>query len=277
MKMKVQALILSLVTSGLVSFAQDNNVKPANPAPQNPAPAVEPAKVDPAKAEPAKDEPVKADPAKPEPAKAEPAAVPPVAQPGLVQAAPAQPAPPPGAAVTPATPNPSEVIPLIQIEEVPLTDAIRNLARQSNLNFQFDPRITTTNQANVSIRFENVTAQEALSAVLDNYNLQLVKDPRSKIARVTIKDPKAEEPLVSRIVQLKYSDPTNLVGLVKSTLSARSQVIADPRTSQLLVSTTDKEMDAVEALVAKLDTPTKQVLIEARLYETARNPSTVKG
>ena len=34
------------------------------------------------------------------------------------------------------------MVPLIVIEDVPLTDAIRNLARQSNLNFQFDPRLT---------------------------------------------------------------------------------------------------------------------------------------
>src|SRR5439155_3352605 len=162
------------------------------------------------------------------------------------------------------------------------TDASLNLARQSNLNFQFDPRLTPitadgkpTNQPNVSIRFENVTAQEALQAVLDNYNLVLVRDPKSKIARVTVKDPKAEDPLISRTIQLKYGDPTNLVTLVKATLSPRSNVMADPRTSQLIVNTTEKEMDAVTALINKLDTPTKQVLIEARLFETAKSPSSV--
>ena len=36
-------------------------------------------------------------------------------------------------------------------------------------------------------------------------------------------------------------------------------------------------MDAVNNLVNKLDSPTKQVLIEARLLETAQNPSSVKG
>src|SRR5262249_51444071 len=77
------------------------------------------------------------------------------------------------AAATPA--NPNEVVPLIVIDDVPLTTAIQNLARQANLNFQFDPRISGSNQPNVTIRFENVTAQEALAAVLDNHNLALVK------------------------------------------------------------------------------------------------------
>ncbi|HEY0456759.1 MAG TPA: secretin N-terminal domain-containing protein, partial [Verrucomicrobiae bacterium] len=133
------------------------------------------------------------------------------------------------------------------------------------------------NQPNVSIRFENVSAAEALNAVLENYNLALVQDPKSKIARVTIKDPKAEDPLVSRVIQLRYSDPTNIVGLVKASLSQRSSVVADTRTSQLIVNTTEKELDGITTLINRLDTATKQVLIEARLYETARNPSTIKG
>ena len=131
----------------------------------------------------------------------------------------------------------AELVPLIAIEDVPLTDAIRHLARQSNLNFQFDPRITTppadgrsTNQPNVSIRFENVSAQEALLALLDNYNLALVQEPKSKIARITLKDPQAEDPLVSKVIQLKYGDPTNFVAFVKGILSPRSQVMADIRT-----------------------------------------------
>jgi type IV pilus assembly protein PilQ len=177
----------------------------------------------------------------------------------------------------PAAAKPDESVPLIVIDDVPLTDAIRNLARQSNLNFQFDPRVTSSNQPNVSIRFENVSAQEALNAVLDNYNLTLIKEPKSKIARVTIKDPKAEDPLVSRIVQLKYADPSNLVMVVKVTLSPRSTVIPDNRTSQLIINTTEKEVDNVLSLIEKLDTATKQVLIEAKLLETSKNPSTIKG
>src|SRR5439155_3433983 len=203
-----------------------------------PEPA-DPAKAEPVKAEPA-EQPARTEPAdtvKAGPAKTEPVATP--AAPALVQAAPAA-APAAGAAPAgAAAPNPTDVVPLIVIDDVPLTDAIRNLARQSNLNFQFDPRISATNQANVSIRFENVTPQEALQAVLDNYNLVLIRDQKSKIARVTVKDPKAEDPLFSRIIQLKYSDPTNLIALVKSTMSPRSTVVADPRTSQLVVTTTE--------------------------------------
>lgn len=258
MKLKLKTLIiLSIATTGLVSFAQDN---PANSPPPVTAPAVAPAA-----------------PAVSTPVAPTPAAV--LAQNNAQEKPADKPAEKPAdkPATDGTTPAGDEVVPLIVIDEVPLTDAIRNLARQSNLNFQFDPRVTSSNQPTVSIRFENVTAQEALSAVLENYNLQLVRDPRTRIARITIKDPKADEPLFSRIIQLRYSDPTNLITLVKSTLSPRSSVMADARTSQLIVTTTEKEIDSVIALIEKLDTPTRQVLIEAKLIETAHVPQSIKG
>jgi type IV pilus assembly protein PilQ len=171
----------------------------------------------------------------------------------------------------------NEIMHLIVLDDVPLADAIRTLARQSNLNFQFDPKVMASNQPMVTIRFENVTAEEALEAVLDNHNLQLTRDAKSRIGRITTKLPKAEEPLYAQIIQLKYSDPTNMVRLVKSALSTRSSVIADTRTSQLIVTTTLKEMESAVALIEKLDTQTKQVLIEAHLLETSRNPTSIKG
>jgi len=286
MNKKLTVLLIGLATSGLASFGQDNNPPAPPPADNKPAetqPAPPPQPTDPAPA------PAPADPATPPPAP------PPVEKPTPPTPEPETPAPAVNAdgatvvaarendAAKPADAKPAdaekkdETVPLIVIDDVPLTDAIRNLARQSNLNFQFDPRVTTSNQPNVSIRFENVSAHEALQAVLDNYSLALIKEPKSKIARITIKDPKAEDPLVAKIVQLKYSDPSNLVSIVKTTLSTRSSVIADPRTSQLIINTTEKELDGVLNLINTLDSPTKQVLIEAKLIETSKAPSTIKG
>jgi type II secretory pathway component GspD/PulD (secretin) len=178
-------------------------------------------------------------------------------------------------------------IPLIVMDEVPLTDAVKNLARQANINYMLDPRIAfgqvgpdgkVIPQPSVSIRWENVTAEQALYALLNNYNLQIVSDPKTKIARVTVKDPAAPDPLETRIIQLKFANPSNVVSAVQSLLTdKRSKVVADVRTSQLVVLATEKEMTEIEQTVERLDTRTKQVLIEAKLVETSINPSTIKG
>ena len=223
-----------------------------------------------------------------------PAATPLVADNAAQPAAPANPAP---ASETPATapdapkpvgpPQPSTVIPLIVMDDVPLTDAIRNLARQAGLNYLLDPSIgfgqigadgKQTPQPSVSIRWENITAEQALNALLNNYTLQLVEDPKSKIARITRRDPAAAEPLFTKIIQLKFASPSNIIASAQSTLiDKRSKVMPDIRTSQLVVVATEKELVAVDELVQHLDTQTKQVLIEARLLETMMNPATSKG
>lgn len=178
---------------------------------------------------------------------------------------------------------------LIVIDDTPLLDAIRNLARQAGLNLMIDPKVaygqpdptkpgTVTAQPNVSIRWENITAEQALNALLNNYNLQTVSDPKVKITRVTTKDPAAPDPLVTKTFQLSYSSPSNMLTAVSATLSdKRAKVVADVRTSQLVVVATEKELIEIEKLVAKLDTKTKQVLIEAKIIETTLNPKTSKG
>jgi len=176
---------------------------------------------------------------------------------------------------------------LIVIDDTPLLDAIRNLARTAGINLMIDPRVNYGQpgadgkiipQPSVSIRWEKITAEQALLALLNNYGLQAVQDPKVQITRITIKDPAAPDPLVTRAIQLSFASPSNVMASVTASFTdKRSKVVADVRTSQLVVVATEKELVEVEKLVAKLDTMTKQVLIEAKLYETSMNPKTVKG
>ena len=74
-------------------------------------------------------------------------------------------------------PAKNEVLPLIEMEYVALPDAIRQLARQAHLNLVLDPRLSAPPFVGltVSVRWQGVTAKEALLALLDNYGLVLVE------------------------------------------------------------------------------------------------------
>lgn len=180
-----------------------------------------------------------------------------------------------------------EVVPLITFDETPLTDVITTLARQAAINFQFDPKVTAVQigpngapvpPAVISIRFENVTAMDAFEAVLDNHGLQFLPNEKTKIGRVAPRDAKALEPLVTQIFQLRYTSPTNILPAIQATFSdTRGKVTPDIRSSKVLINAIEKDMKNVEKIIEELDTATKQVLIEARIVETARNPSTIKG
>lgn len=171
--------------------------------------------------------------------------------------------------------------------EAELPIAIQSLARMANINLHIDPSVTFTNAASlgpdgrpaipvVSVRWDDVSAEDALDEILDIHGLILMSNPKTGISRVTKKP--TEAPLVTTIIQLQYSNPTNITELITTTLKGtRSKVAADTRTSQLVLISTETEIEAVTNLVFQLDRPTKQVLIEARILETSKNPRTIKG
>ena len=82
------------------------------------------------------------------------------------------------------------------MEDVPLNVAISNLATQAQLNVILDPELADPSvggldkvraQPTVSIRWEKVSARQALAALLDNYDLVMVRDPAESINRIKIK------------------------------------------------------------------------------------------
>ncbi len=52
-------------------------------------------------------------------------------------------------------------------------------------------------------------------------------------------------------------------------LSARGSVFAEPRTNQLFVTDTPAKIDQIQKLIAQLDIPVRQILIEARIVEAS--------
>ncbi len=193
----------------------------------------------------------------------------------------------PSAATSNAQASAPASIPLIQFQDVPITTAIENLTRQAGINYLLDPKIgygqpdqngQVKPEPTLSIRWENITAAQALSALLDNYGLQIVEDRRTHISRITTKDPTAPPQLSTRVVQVKYAGTSNLVEAIQASFTdKRSKVLPDARTSQLVVVATENEQEAVESLISQLDKPTRQVLIETKLVEISSNPTTTKG
>lgn len=186
-----------------------------------------------------------------------------------------------------ATNAPAAPVMPISFQDVPLRTAIESLARLAGINYLLDPSIgygqpgpngQIKPEPVLTVRWEHVTAEQALLALLDNYGLELQPNPKTHIARITVKPPNALPPLVTRVIQLKYASASNMLTAVSSALTdRRSRVIADERTSQLVVSATDPEQAEIDTLITNLDKPTRQVLIETELVDLSSNPSTSKG
>ncbi len=184
----------------------------------------------------------------------------------------------------------NEVILELKYDDMDLVDLIKSLALQAEINVLFDPKLTQVLRAPdgtplpspkvPAFRMANVTARQALEAILANNNLLMAHDPKTNTYRVSPKDNVSLEPLITKIIDLKYTSPTNLVAVFApgtGILSGRAKVIPDNRTQRLIISATEREWDFLTEVLEKLDTPTMQVLIEARILESSRSPQSLKG
>lgn len=83
------------------------------------------------------------------------------------------------------------------------------------------------------------------------------------------------EPLASRTFELHYAHAEELRKLLTASgnqrvLSKRGAAMADPRTNLLFVTDLDARLAQIAELIASLDRPTRQVLIEARIVEAEK-------
>jgi len=76
-------------------------------------------------------------------------------------------------------------IPFIQFQQTPLFSAIDGLARTAGLEITFDSIVKTQTEPNITLKWENISALQALVALLRNYNLDLVQtnEASARIAR----------------------------------------------------------------------------------------------
>lgn len=176
--------------------------------------------------------------------------------------------------------NSPATIPLIVMDNVPLSDAIRNLARQAGLNFILDPRLPGnsfgangkwTPPPNVSVRWENITAREALDRVLKEHDLVLVDNPATGVARIAPKDlnvkpvPSTAVDTNSPVIPLIIMTDMPLDEAIKHLAqSAKLDVVLDPKVSnpmaaegrpmpQPTVSVRWEDITGRQALAAVLD------------------------
>lgn len=142
--------------------------------------------------------------------------------------------------------------------------------------------VSDTVSGNLTLRLQNVPWDQAMDIILktkgldkrQNGNVMLVA-PSEEIATREKLELEAQrqltelEPLHSEFIQINYAKASDIAGLLKgeknSMLSERGSVTVDERTNTLLVQETNSRLLDIHRLVAKLDVPVRQVLIESRI------------
>lgn len=124
----------------------------------------------------------------------------------LTQAQPATPATA-SAAANSTSNDGDDIVPRVVLAHVSLRDAVTTLAKQANLTVVFDPALLNQVAPNVDVTWKNVTARQALEALLDNYGWEMTQIPGSS-ARIGARNSNAAGPQ-RKIVNLSENAPTN--------------------------------------------------------------------
>ncbi|WP_379654994.1 type IV pilus secretin PilQ [Pseudoxanthomonas sp. UC19_8] len=179
-------------------------------------------------------------------------------------------------------------------QDVPVRTVLQLIAEESNLNIV----ASDTVQGSVTLRLVNVPWDQALDIVLRAKGLDKRRDgnvvwvaPQPELAkfeqdkedaRIAIEN---REDLITDYVQINYHSATEIYkalteakgigsqnggGSGQSTqengfLSSRGRLVADERTNTLMISDIPKKVASMRELIAVIDRPVDQVLIEARI------------
>jgi len=169
----------------------------------------------------------------------------------------------------------------LDLDQVDTREAIRAFAAFTGLNIVTSEHVRGT----VTLSLNAVPWRRAFATLLDTHGLAMRTEgnviwvaPADEIVqrdkqRFEAQDKLAElEPLATRVFALRYQRAGDVRKLLAGSggqrmLSKRGAVSADPRTDHLFVSDTPQRLEQIAALLAAIDVPPRQVLIESRIVE----------
>ncbi|WIM05294.1 MAG: type IV pilus secretin PilQ [Candidatus Nitricoxidivorans perseverans] len=178
----------------------------------------------------------------------------------------------------------------LNFQNIPLRELLHVFADITNFNIV----ISDTVMGNVSLRLNEVPWDQALEIVLQQKGLAMRKNgnviwiaPQDELAakeklELESKQQISElEPVRTESFQLNYQKAEALQKLLtdkdQRVLSKRGSAVIDARTNKVFVSDTPSRLDDVRRLIAEIDIPARQVMIEARIVEAENTFSKALG
>jgi type IV pilus assembly protein PilQ len=166
----------------------------------------------------------------------------------------------------------------LDFQDADIVPIFRLLADISGYNIVVSPEV----KGKLTMKLINVPWDQALDIILKTFSLgKSVENniiriaPYTALARESEDAARAKEaevkavPLETKIFHINYADVSNIEKSIKDAkiLSSRGNISIDKRTSSLAVNDVAAVFQQIENLLSTLDTPTPQVMIEARLVE----------
>ena len=183
----------------------------------------------------------------------------------------------------------------LNFQDIEVRSVLQLIADFTSLNLVASDTVS----GRITLRLQNVPWDQALELILKTKGLDkrtvgnvMLVAPADEIAareRLELEAANQNEQLAtlrSEYIQVSYAKAADLQTMITSginsgtnqgqagnstLLSSRGSVSIDARTNTLIVQDTPKKIDEIRELIAKLDVPVKQVMIEARIVLATTN------
>jgi general secretion pathway protein D len=158
----------------------------------------------------------------------------------------------------------------LQFRDAPTKMVFEVLARQTGINFILDKDVKSDGRTTIFV--QDVPIEQAIELVLDQNNLarQVLSDNMVLIYPNTPAKQKDYEEQVVHTFYITNAGPKDVEGMLKSMLSAKN-LFVDERTGTVVMRDTPDAVRMAEKLVASIDVPEPEVLIEVEVMEIARS------
>ncbi len=167
--------------------------------------------------------------------------------------------------VVPAQASADEASPgnvTIDFKDADIQNVLRILSLKSGVNIIAGKDVT----GSVTMRLVDVPWEKALDMVLKTYGYAYDRD--GNIIRVTTLENLKREDLSTEVFTLNYSDAADVEKSLKDVLSDRGKARSNLRSNTLIVTDMPTTLQRISKVIERLDRPTPQVVIEAKVIET---------
>ncbi|GAD60736.1 type 4 pili biogenesis protein PilQ [Aquipseudomonas alcaligenes NBRC 14159] len=172
----------------------------------------------------------------------------------------------------------------LNFQDIDVRSVLQLIADFTDLNLV----ASDTVQGNITLRLQNVPWDQALDLVLKTRGLDkrkvgnvLLIAPADEIAARERQELEAQNqiaelaPLRRELIQVNYAKASDIAALFQSVAGIggegakeeRGSVTVDDRTNSIIAYQTQDKLDELRRIVAQLDIPVRQVMIEARIVE----------
>jgi len=180
----------------------------------------------------------------------------------------------------------------LNFQDIEVRSVLQLIADFTELNLVASDAV----QGSITLRLQNVPWDQALDLVLRTKGLDkrlvgnvLMVDLAEGIAARERQELESRKqiselaPLYRELIQVNYAKADKIAELFKSAASTngnrdeRGSVTVDERTNSIIAYQTQDKLDELRRIVAQLDIPVKQVMIEARIVEATEDFSKQLG